>query len=133
MNTKTKKIIGIALVIVLAVAMIFAYVNFREQTAEGNKTVTIEVTAQNKAVTTYTVNTDALYLKEVMEEADGLTFSGTEGPYGVMITEVNGEVADYNTNGAYWAFYVNGEYCNYGIDEQPVEDGDVFGIVYTAA
>lgn len=133
MNTKTKKIIGIALVIVLAVAMIFAYVNFREQTAEGNKTVTIEVTAQNKAVTTYTVNTDALYLKEVMEEADGLTFSGTEGPYGVMITEVNGEVADYNTNGAYWAFYVNGEYCNYGIDEQSVEDGDVFGIVYTAA
>ena len=33
--------------------------------------------------------------------------------------------------GAYWGFSVNGQYCNYGIDEQPVEDGDAFVIAYT--
>ena len=30
-------------------------------------------------------------------------------------------------------FYVNDEYCNYGVSEQPVEDGDKFSIVYTLA
>jgi hypothetical protein len=36
-------------------------------------------------------------------------------------------------DGAYWSFNVNGEYCNYGVSEQPVEDGDAFEIVYTKA
>ena len=50
-----------------------------------------------------------------------------------MVTEVNGETAIYEENGAYWAFFVNGEYCNYGISDQPVNDGDAFRIVYTKA
>ena len=126
---KTKKIIGIAFALLLVVTLVFAYVSFREEAVEGDKTVTIEVTAQSGEVTTYTVNTDALYLQEAMEEADGLTFSITDG----MIITVNGERAEYNADGAYWALYVNGEYGNYGADKQPVNDGDLFGIVYTAA
>jgi len=66
-----------------------------------------------------------------MEEADGLTFDGDEGEYGMMVMTVNGETADYNVDQSYWSFYVNGEYCNYGIDTQPVADGDAFKIVYT--
>ena len=50
----------------------------------------------------------------------------------VITPIVNGVKADYTADGAYWAFFVNGEYCNYGIEEQPVLDGDVFSIVYTA-
>jgi hypothetical protein len=68
-----------------------------------------------------------------MDEADGLTYSGTEGQYGLMVDTVNGIRADYNLDGAYWSFYVNDSYCNYGISEQPIEDGDVFAIVYTLA
>ena len=52
---------------------------------------------------------------------------------GCMVTEVNGETAIYEENGAYWGFFVNGEYCNYGISDQPVNDGDAFSIVYTKA
>ena len=33
----------------------------------------------------------------------------------------------------YWSFYVNDEYCNYGIDSQPVHDGDKFRIEYTVS
>ena len=66
-----------------------------------------------------------------MEEAEGLTFSGTESEYGMMVDTVNGERADYNQDGAYWSFYINGEYCNYGIDTQPVADKDAFSICYT--
>ena len=48
----------------------------------------------------------------------------------MSVKNVNGITAEYETDGTYWAFYVNGEYCNYGISSQPVEDGDAFQIVY---
>lgn len=79
----------------------------------------------------YNVKTDAEFLRQAMEETKGLTFSGTESEYGMMVETVNGETADYNADGAYWAFYVNDEYCNYGIDSQPVVDGEAYRIVYT--
>ena len=81
----------------------------------------------------------SIYNKELvdkaMEEAkdQGLTFESEDGDYGLMVTTVNGERAIYAEDGAYWSFYVNEEYCNYGISEQPVEDGDAFKIVYTKA
>lgn len=48
-----------------------------------------------------------------------------------MVTVVNGVSADYNVDGSYWAFYVNDEYCQFGVDEQPVNDKDTFKIEYT--
>ena len=48
----------------------------------------------------------------------------------MTIKSVNGEVADYDKDASYWSFYVNGEYCNYGVDSQPVKDGDAFLIQY---
>ena len=68
-----------------------------------------------------------------MDDADGLTYEGEDSTYGFTVSVVNGESAVYDVNGAYWSFYVNDEYCNYGIDSQPVNDGDVFSIVYTPA
>ena len=81
------------------------------------------------AATVYEVSTDALYLRQVMEQAEGLTFESADG----MVITVNGLRADYVLDGAYWGFFVNGDYCNYGIDQQPVEDADRFSIVYTLA
>jgi len=60
-----------------------------------------------------------------------LTFEGTETEYGLTISAINGETADFNVDSAYWSFYVNDDYCNYGVSEQPVKDGDAFRIVYT--
>ena len=39
---------------------------------------------------------------------------------------VNGITADYDTDGSYWAFYVNGEYASSGVDSTPVVDGDTY-------
>ena len=80
--------------------------------------------------TTYNLNTDAEYLKQAMEEADGLTFSGSESDYGLYLETVNGLTADYNADGAYWSIYVNGAYGNYGVDSQPVADGDTYTLQY---
>ena len=126
-----KVILGIAALAVVIVLLAVLYSVFREKPVEGSKAITIEVSDQDAEKTSYELKTDAEYLRQAMEEADGLTFSGQESDYGLMVDTVNGLTADYNADGAYWSFYVNGEYCNYGIDTQPVADGDVFSIVYT--
>ena len=134
-TTKNGKKIAIAAAVLAVIAVIFGviYWNFAPKTTVGAKKITIEVVDDAAASKSYTVQTDAEYLRQAMEEADGLTFSGTESDYGLMVETVNGVTADYNTNGAYWSFYLDGEYCNYGIDQQPVEDGQSYQIKYTAA
>lgn len=123
----------LAIPVVLIAVMAIIYFAARPKPVEGSKTVSIAVVDSSAKTTEYTVHTDAEYLRQAMEETEGLTFSGDESTYGLMVTEVNGEVADYNQNGAYWAFYVNDGYCDYGVDTQPVADGDAFRIEYTPA
>ena len=129
---KSKKILAVAIVAVLVAAMAFAYVTYSEKPVEGMKHITIQV-VNNNDTDTYEVDTDGEYLIDAMNDADGLTFDGEEGMYGLSISTVSGVRADYTLDGAYWAFYVGGEYCNYGVSEQPIEDGDEFSIVYTVA
>jgi flagellar basal body-associated protein FliL len=129
-SSKKKILIGVAVVVVLAVIFALVYNLFGAKPVEGAKTVIIEVIDDAEQSTVYEVHTDAEYLRQAMEESD-MEFSGTESDYGMMVETVNGVTADYNTDGAYWAFYVDGEYCNYGIDSQPVEDGESYQIVYT--
>lgn len=126
-----KIVIGILILIVVVAGLLFAYNAFKPAASKGAKTVTIAVVDNNKQETEYTVHTDAETLKQVMDEADGLTYTGDDSDYGLMITTVNGVTVDFNVDGAYWAFYVNNEYCNYGIKEQPVNDKDEFKIEYT--
>ncbi len=126
-----KKLLGIGLIVVLVAVMALAYGKFREKPVEGSKNITIEVVNSKEESKVYELKTDAEYLLEAMEEAEGLAFEGEEGEFGMSIMTVNGETADFNVDASYWSFYVNDEYCNYGVSEQPVEDGDAFAIVYT--
>ena len=130
---KGKKIAGIVILALLIAAMALTFITFREKSVDGEKSITIEVVMQDETSTVYEVDTDAEYLIGAMQEADGLTFEGEEGIYGMSISTINGVRADYTLDGAYWGFYVNGDYCNYGVSQQPIEDGDSFRIVYTEA
>ena len=130
---RNQKVLGVAALVVLVAAMVLAYATFREKPVEGAKSVVIEVVNDVEDCVTYTLSTDAQYLQQAMDEADGLTYEFEEGPYGATVYTVNGLRAVYEEDKAYWSFYVNGGYCNYGISQQPVEDGDVFRIAYTPA
>lgn len=136
--TETKKsnkkvILGVGVLVALIAVLAVVYATFGAKPVAGSKSITIEVVNSAQKSEVYELKTDAEFLRQAMDEAEGLTFSGAESEFGLMIDTVNGERADYTLDGAYWSFTVNGEYSNYGIDTQPIMDGDVFGIVYTPA
>lgn len=134
MNNKKILAFAIALVVVIG-AFIGIWAILRDKPQEGTKAITIEVVDDKAATKSYSLKTDAEYLREAMDEAKskGFTYEGTESEYGLMISHVNGLRADYTQDGAYWAIYVNGEYGQYGADAQPVADGDTYKFEYTPA
>lgn len=129
---KNKKLWLLLIPVVLVILLGVIYFAAKPKATVGGKHISITVVDNTGASTSYEVDTDAEYLRQAMEEADGLSFSGDESEYGMMVTEVNGVVADYNVDASYWAFYINGEYCEYGIDSQPITDQDAFSIEYTS-
>ena len=48
---------------------------------------------------------------------------GEDGQYGLYIKTVLGESHDYNTDGTYWGFYVDGETAPKGVSETTLTDG----------
>ena len=119
-----KLLIGLPVLVAIAVLFGVVYTLFAPKATAGAKELSIEVVDD-------TVHTDAQYLRQALEETEGLTIEGTESEYGLMVETVNGLRADYNADGAYWSFYLGNEYCSYGIDQQPVQDGESYRIVYT--
>lgn len=126
-----KKIFAVAAAVVIILGMLGVYQTFREKPVEGSKEITIEVVDKSGEISEYETQTDAEYLFGAMQETKDLEFEYYESDYGPVITSVNGENADFETDGAYWSILVNGEYGNYGVGEQPIEDGDVFQLAYT--
>ena len=55
---------------------------------------------------------------------------GEQGPYGLYVKAVNGVYADYDTDGAYWAFYINGEYAETGVDMTEIDETAVYSFRY---
>ena len=89
----------------------------------GAKTITVEVKAQERTVI-FTVRTDKSTVGEALLE-HGL-ISGKQGQFGMYIKSVNGIVADYDTDGYYWGFYINGEYAMTGVDTTEILEGDTY-------
>ena len=129
---KKKILIAVGAFLAAVAILVGIFIVFREKPIEGSKEITIEVINSEEKSTVYELKTDVEYLRQAMDEAKGLTYDGEDSQYGFAVYTVNGETADFSVDQSYWAFYVNGEYCNYGIDTQPVEDGDEFQIIYTA-
>ena len=59
--------------------------------------------------------------------------AGEDGQFGLYVKTVDGETLDYDTDGKYWAFYINGEYAMTGVDSAPIKDGEVYSFVATKA
>lgn len=88
---------------------------------QGKTAFTMEVTQLDGTTVTFTVNTDKETVGEALLEL-GLV-AGDDTEYGLYVKTVNGVTLDYDTDGAYWAFYINGEYAMTGVDATSIEAG----------
>lgn len=131
-KTSIKQIvIGLVALVAVIALLIGANAMFGPKTTEGAKSITIEVIDNEQKSVVYELNTDAEFLRRAMEDAEGLEFSGTESEYGLTLITVNGVTADLSVDNSYWSIMVNGEYGMFGVDSQPVADGDEYQLIYT--
>lgn len=98
------------------------------EVGEGAVTVKVKVIADTKEIT-LTVHTDKDNLGAALLEYDLVT--GDESQYGLYIKSVNGMVADYDKDGAWWSISKDGESLMTGADSTPIADGENYELTYT--
>lgn len=128
MKNRRMLVLVVALVVAVAV-MLGISLSAKPETTQGAKSITVTVVHKDGTAKDFEYDTDEEYLGAVLL-AEGLV-EGEEGPYGLMISAVDGETADWNVDQSYWALFVGEEYATTGADAIPVNDGDVFKLVYT--
>lgn len=122
MNKKNKILIIIAVVLVCLMIGVFFF--WKPSTIVGSKSITVNVVHLKGEPQTFNYETDAEFLGECLQEEVGL-IDGEDAEYGLMVTTVDNETADASKE-QWWGYTVNGEFSNYGVDTQPVKDGDVY-------
>ena len=95
---------------------------------EGEKTVYVEVKADEKSIT-FTINTNATILGDALIENN--LIAGEEGAYGLYVKTVNGILADYDVDATYWGFFKDGEYMMSGVDTTEISGGEHYELVRT--
>lgn len=120
---KKQGLIALGLAVLLTIGSLAVYSRLAPKTQAGSKTITVNVDHLTGSDTTFTVSTDAEYLRAALEQ-EGL-IAGVEAEYGLWLTTVDGETADEDAQ-QWWGYDVNGEFALYGVDEQVVTDGDVY-------
>lgn len=123
---KRKSVMMLTLFVVLFGAVAAAWFCLGPKGTEGTKTITVQVEHISSAPAAYTFRTDAQYLRQALEEQDLIV--GEESSYGLWILAVDGETADESRQ-QWWGYSVNGQYAEYGVESQPVTDGDVYEFV----
>lgn len=91
---------------------------------EGATEFTFTVTDADGKETLYQINTDKKTVGEALVELD--LIAGDESEYGLYVKTVNGITVDFDKDGKYWAFYVNGEYASAGVDSTDIEAGATY-------
>jgi len=93
---------------------------------EGNTEFTLSVSDYDGNETTYTIKTDKTILGDALTELN--LIEGEEGAYGLYIKKVMGIRADYDLDGRYWAFYIDGSYATSGIDSTEIVNGTSYAL-----
>lgn len=95
-----------------------------KELGEGSREFALTVVDKDGNETLFEIHTDQEMVGEALEEL-GL-IAGEESGYGLFVKTVNGITADYDRDGVYWAFYINGGYAPTGVDVTPVTEGDSY-------
>lgn len=94
------------------------------QLGEGSTEFIFTVADKDGKETVFEIHTDKQIVGDALSEL-GL-IEGEESEYGLYVKTVNGITADYDKDGVYWAFYINGEYAPTGVDSTAITEGDSY-------
>ena len=95
-----------------------------ETLGKGANQFTLQVVDLDGSTATATINTDKETVGEALQELGVIT--GEQGSFGLYIKAVNGIPYDYDTDGAYWGFYIDGEYALTGVDTTDIVEGTTY-------
>lgn len=92
----------------------------------GNGKTKLSFTAVdlNGNETEFLVKTDKATVGEALAEHN--IIAGEEGSYGLYVKTVNGITLDFDKDGTYWAFYVDGKYAEKGVDQTEINENSVY-------
>lgn len=88
---------------------------------EGETKFALTVTDQEGSEQHFEIHTDKTTVGEALQELEFI--SGEDGDYGLYIKTVNGITVDYDKDGKYWAFYIDGEYAASSVDTTTITEG----------
>lgn len=128
MKNKKKNLIAVIVLVVVLAAAGLLYMKFKPGTTAGDKEITVKVSALENGEKSFTYQTDAEYLGEVLT-ANKL-IEGEDGQYGLFITTANGVKAD-DSKQQWWCITKGGEQVNTSVDQTPIQDGDQFELTLT--
>jgi hypothetical protein len=91
---------------------------------EGEKVFDFTVVGTDGVSKTYEVHTDKTIVGEALQELS--LIAGEDSEFGLYVKTVDGITLDFDKDGKYWAFYVNGSYAMSGVDTTEIKDGEVY-------
>lgn len=96
----------------------------KETVGEGETKFDFTVVDAEGNETKFEVHTDKEFVGEALSEL-GL-IEGEDSEYGLFVKTVNGITLDFEKDGKYWAFYVNEEYAQSGVDATAIVEGESY-------
>ena len=91
---------------------------------EGENTFVFVAEDANGKQTVFNISTNKKNVGDALKEHK--LISGDEGEFGLYVKTVNSITYDYEKDGKYWAFYIDGEYATSGIDKTEIKNGSTY-------
>ncbi len=119
-----KKVLSISIACLILATSLFFVIGCGNKESETELNFTFEVVHLDGTTKTFEVKTYKTHLGDALTEKGYI--SGYQSQYGLTVETVDGEKLDWNTSGAYWALYINGEYAPTGVDATKIVDGATY-------
>ncbi len=134
-KTNLKKSLSLLVCMVLVAAMALTVIGCKDNQInntlssgvveiQSSVKFTFIVLHKDGSENTFDITTDKATVGEALQ-SKGL-IDGEEGPYGIFVKTVDDETLDYNADGYWWAFYIEGEQAMTGADKTPIESGKTY-------
>lgn len=115
----------LATMVLIGIVAIFLYLYYGNigPFFDGEKEFTVQIILPDEEVKEYTIVTEATKLGEALRAKNLIKVENG------FINEVDGIAAD-SSNEEWWSIIVNGEFSNFGVEDIPIQDKDVYEFTF---